>query len=244
VLISSTSIPLPLPLPFAFELGVGADPFVWEPSRGICGSSDVERKNLRSETEDLWAGMMYCVLSARRSHIRTVSSPDPVATWYLIVSSGHSRSRLSRSSALTRLVQSPLLKSPSRVHLVPLPYALFSCPTHARLRQSHYNISFLCDSLEIAYPEATSAPSSWKVKAYTSLLCPSCVINSFCLATSHNLHVPSNDAEPRYAPEGWKATRPTRFECPLNDANGLSLFRQYHLRRYESARLTRSTTII
>ena len=52
-------------------------------SRGTKGISEDDRKKRRSETEDLCAGMMYWVLSARRSHIRTVSSPDPVATWYL-----------------------------------------------------------------------------------------------------------------------------------------------------------------
>lgn len=74
-LISSVSILSPLVVP----LVCGA-------SRGICGSSEVERKNRRSETDELWAGIMYCVLRARRSHIRTVSSPDPVATWYLYIS--------------------------------------------------------------------------------------------------------------------------------------------------------------
>jgi hypothetical protein len=73
-LISSVSILSPLVVP----LVCGA-------SRGMCGSSEVERKNRRSETDELWAGIMYCVLRARRSHIRTVSSPDPVATWYLNV---------------------------------------------------------------------------------------------------------------------------------------------------------------
>lgn len=76
----------------------------------------------------------------------------------------------------------------------------------------------------LTHPEATSAPSSWKVNAYTSLLCPSCIINSFCEATSHNLHVPSNDAEPRYDPEGWNATRPTRLVWPSRDASGCSLY--------------------
>ena len=50
---------------------------------GIWGNSIFERKNLRSDTEDLCAGIIYCVFNARKSHIRTVSSPDPVAIWYL-----------------------------------------------------------------------------------------------------------------------------------------------------------------
>ena len=81
-LISSVSILSPLEMPLEVPLVCGA-------SRGICGSSDVERKNRRSETDELWAGIMYCVLRARRSHIRTVSSPDPVATWYLVISLAH-----------------------------------------------------------------------------------------------------------------------------------------------------------
>lgn len=50
-----------------------------ETSSGTWGSSSDDRKNFRSETDDLCAGIIYCVLRARRSHIRTVSSPDPVA---------------------------------------------------------------------------------------------------------------------------------------------------------------------
>ena len=85
------------------------------------------------------------------------------------------------------------------------------------------------------HPDATNAPSSWKASAYTSLLCPSCTSNSDCVATSHNRQVPSNDDEPRYAPEGWNATRPIRFECPDNVASGLSLqYRQPLLDRHQA----------
>lgn len=113
VLKSSTSIPLPFAVPFAFELGasVKAEPFVVEPSKGMCGSSEVERKNLRSDTEDLWAGIMYCVFSARRSHIRTVSSPDPVATWYLL-DQFTSHVDYAEPFGLTHLAQNPWLGSP------------------------------------------------------------------------------------------------------------------------------------
>lgn len=58
---------------------------------------------------------------------------------------------------------------------------------------------------------------------YTSLAWPSCNNNSCAVATSHNLHVPSKLALPKYLPEGWKPILATRLACPFNVAMGDSL---------------------
>lgn len=74
--LSADTAPLPPPLPLLV-------PFVCVFALGKGSESPDARKNLMSDTDDLCAGMMCWVRRARRSHIRTVSSPEPVATWYL-----------------------------------------------------------------------------------------------------------------------------------------------------------------
>lgn len=68
-------------------LSVDSSIFEGEGGEGEADSGE-ERKNLRSDTSDLCAGMVYKEDSFRKSQIRMESSAEPVAIWYLRIEFG------------------------------------------------------------------------------------------------------------------------------------------------------------
>lgn len=121
--------------------------------------------------------------------MRTVSSPDPVAIWYLHISYVPTRQH-------PRSLKTDLLPLDSagfwHPHLVAIRDRVQARPhwtkTHPFGAKSIERISLICPSSTIAVlpvlrshtlpipsnpPEAANAPSSWNASAYTSLLWPS-----------------------------------------------------------------------